>query len=223
MEEMAEFCHNVRAEQSLAPPNNKEHRHLDRSSEKKGQKRLTLVTRYEGKANALPKENKHQGGNGPLNRSRCEGTLRLKGVINTIAEGFVGGSSSSARRQYLHTINNIHIDIDQVPRQLPPITLTNKDFVRDTPYHEQLVGFSGERIDTRGYIDLFTTFGDPSMLYMISIHYLVVELDTSYNVLISRTTLNTLSAIVSTPHLVMKFPSSNGQVVIVKVDQKMAR
>ncbi|RDX99433.1 hypothetical protein CR513_17508, partial [Mucuna pruriens] len=40
----------------------------------------------------------------------------------------------------------------------------------------------------------------------------VVVADTSYNVLIDRLTLNALGAIVSTPYLVMKFPSSNGRV-----------
>ncbi|RDX68477.1 hypothetical protein CR513_52531, partial [Mucuna pruriens] len=90
------------------------------------------------------------------------------------------------------------------------------------PYHEQLGGFLAERIDTRGYIDLLITFGDPRALWSISVHYLVVEVDTSYNVLINRPTLNTLGGIVSTPHLVMNFSSSNDQVVIVKADHKMA-
>ncbi|RDX93053.1 hypothetical protein CR513_24738, partial [Mucuna pruriens] len=52
---------------------------------------------------------------------------------------------------------------------------------------------------------------------------LIVAADTFYNVLISRPALKTLGAIVYTPHLVMKFPSSNGQVVTVKADQKMAQ
>jgi len=28
------------------------------------------------------------------------------------------------------------------------------------PYEDQIVGFSGERVDTKGYIDLFTKFGE---------------------------------------------------------------
>ncbi|RDX88423.1 hypothetical protein CR513_29981, partial [Mucuna pruriens] len=77
------------------------------------------------------------------------------------------------------------------------------------PYHEQLVGFSGERVDTHECIDLLTTFGDLG--------------ETSYNILIDRSTLNTLGATIFTLHLVMTFPSSDGQVMTVKVDQKMAR
>ncbi|RDX75262.1 hypothetical protein CR513_44873, partial [Mucuna pruriens] len=85
-------------------------------------------------------------------------------------------------------------------------------------YHEQLVGFSRECVDTHGYIDLLTTFDDSSVLRMISICYLKMATDTSYNILINRLMLNSLDAIVSTPHLAMKFPSSNGQVVIIKAD-----
>ncbi|RDX99432.1 hypothetical protein CR513_17507, partial [Mucuna pruriens] len=64
---------------------------------------------------------------------RCNDTLRLKGVINTIVGEFVGRSSSLARKWYLHTVNNIHVNTTQVPRQLPPITFTNQDFVGSNP------------------------------------------------------------------------------------------
>jgi len=37
------------------------------------------------------------------------------------------------------------------------------------PYDEQIVGFSGERVDSKGYIDLFTTFGDDSLRKTINI------------------------------------------------------
>ncbi|RDX88826.1 hypothetical protein CR513_29523, partial [Mucuna pruriens] len=48
------------------------------------------------------------------------------------------------------------------------------------------------------YIDLFTTFGDPSAFRTISVRYLVLEVDTSYNVLIGCLALNALGVIVST-------------------------
>ncbi|RDY01716.1 hypothetical protein CR513_14908, partial [Mucuna pruriens] len=90
-------------------------------------------------------------------------------------------------------------------------------------YHEQLINFSGECVDTCRYIDLLTTFDDPSVLRTISVCYLVIEAEMSYNVLINYSILNTLGTIVSTPHLIIKFPFSNVQVVTVKEDQKMAR
>ena len=88
------------------------------------------------------------------------------------------------------------------------------------PYDEQIVGFSGERVDTKGYIDLFTTFGDDSLRKTIIVRYLLVNTNTSYNILLGRPSINRLKVIVSTPHLAMKFPSVNGDIVMVHVDQK---
>jgi len=91
-------------------------------------------------------------------------------------------------------------------------------------YKDQIVGFSGERVDTRGYIDLYTKFGEgAATCKVIKIRYLLVEANTSYNVLLGRPSLNKLGAIVSTPHLAMKFPSASGDVITLHVDQKMAR
>jgi len=51
-------------------------------------------------------------------------------------------------------------------------------------YEDQIVGFSGERVDTRGYIDLYTKFGEGEVTCkVIKIRYLLVEANTSYNVL----------------------------------------
>lgn len=58
---------------------------------------------------------------------------------------------------------------------------------------------------------------------VIGIHYLVVEAHTAYNILLGRPSLNVLGAIVSTPYLVMKFPSEGGKVITMYEDQKMAR
>ncbi|RDX75259.1 hypothetical protein CR513_44877, partial [Mucuna pruriens] len=78
---------------------------------------------------------------------------------------------------------------------------------------------------TYKHIDLFITFSDPSTLRTISVYYLIVAANTSYNVLIDQSTLNALSAIVSTPYLVMKFPSLNGQCHIdsLKVSAKLSK
>ena len=63
-------------------------------------------------------------------------------------------------------------------------------------------------MDTKGYIDLFTTFGeDDSLSKTINVRYLLVNANTSYNILLGRPFINRLKAIVSTPHLAMKFPS----------------
>jgi len=91
------------------------------------------------------------------------------------------------------------------------------------PFREQIIGFSGERVSTKGYIDLMTTFGKSHKTKTIKIRYLVVDAPTSYNVLLGRSSLNKLGAIVSTPHLAMKFPTEKGEIATIYVNQKDAR
>lgn len=67
------------------------------------------------------------------------------------------------------------------------------------PLDEQIVGFSGERVNTRGYVDLHTKFGRVDRgCRTILVRYLIVDVNTSYNVLLGRPSLNKLVAIVST-------------------------
>jgi len=67
-------------------------------------------------------------------------------------------------------------------------------------------------------VDLYTKFGGERQLSKtIKISYLIVDATTSYNVLLGRPSLNVLGAIVSTPHLAMKFPSSTGDIVTIHV------
>jgi len=89
---------------------------------------------------------------------------------------------------------------------------------------EQIVGFSGERVNTKGYVDLHTKFdGTDRGHRTILVRYLIVDVNTSYNALLGRPSLNKLGAIVSTPHLAMKFPSERRGVVTVYADQCTAR
>ncbi|XP_027911521.1 uncharacterized protein LOC114170230 [Vigna unguiculata] len=74
-----------------------------------------------------------------------------------------------------------------------------------TPHNEPIYGFSGERVPT------------------IPIRYLVVDAHTYYNILLGRPSINALGAIVSTPHLAMKFPSPEGDIITVHGDQRAAR
>ena len=92
------------------------------------------------------------------------------------------------------------------------------------PLDKQIVGFSEERVDTKGYIDLHTKFGEPGWgQRTISVRYIVVDVNMSYNALLGRPSLNKLGAIVYTPHLAMKFPSDRGTVATVYADQKTVR
>jgi len=83
-----------------------------------------------------------------------------------------------------------------------------------------IVGFLGEWVDTRGYNYLYTTFGEGRYLCKtIKIRYLRVNANTSYIILLTQSSINCLKAIVSTPHLAMKFPSAAGDIVTLHVDQ----
>jgi len=95
-------------------------------------------------------------------------------------------------------------------------------------YDEEIIGFVGQRVNTRGYINLDTKFGEGNRDYQtIKIRYLLVDAETSYNILIGRSSLNKLGAIVSTPHLAMKFPTDNPsrdrEAVTLHADQKTVR
>ena len=84
---------------------------------------------------------------------------------------------------------------------------------RDTvhPHAGPLLGFICKRVETRGYIDLTTTFGQGQLSKSFTIWYLLVDAYTSYFSLIGRKTLNELGAIVSTVHPKMKFPTLRGR------------
>jgi len=75
-------------------------------------------------------------------------------------------------------------------------------------------------VSTKGYINLATTFGRRSATRKIKIRYLVVDACMSYNALLGRSSLNKLGAIVSTPHLAMKFPTEKGEIATIYVNKK---
>ncbi|XP_020204927.1 uncharacterized protein K02A2.6-like [Cajanus cajan] len=57
----------------------------------------------------------------------------------------------------------------------------------------------------------------------VVVWYLVVNAQSSYNILIGRPTLNKLGAVVSTSHLKVMYPLPNGAVGVLRVDQEVAR
>lgn len=77
------------------------------------------------------------------------------------------------------------------------------------PFLEPLINFVGETTDTIGYAHLLTTFKDKKVSKSIMIKYLIANVCTSYNA------LDELGAIISTPHLTMKFSSENGRIIVV--------
>ena len=90
-------------------------------------------------------------------------------------------------------------------------------------YDESIYGLSREKVFTHGYIDLYTVFRNGTQTKTIPTRLLVVDAPTSYNVLLGRPSLNTLGAVISTPHLAMKFPSPSGDILTIHDDERRAR
>jgi len=76
----------------------------------------------------------------------------------------------------------------------------------------KIVDFSGKRVDTSGYIDLYTKIGEGSRkCSMIKVKYLIVDANVSYNILLKRPSLTTFNIIVFISHLAMKFRQNSGR------------
>ncbi|GAU30099.1 hypothetical protein TSUD_55830 [Trifolium subterraneum] len=69
-----------------------------------------------------------------------------------------------------------------------------------------LLGFSGESVEILGYVDLRTTFGEGENAKTIMVKYIIVDGQSSYNLILGRPALNGLGAIVFTSHLCIKYP-----------------
>ncbi|XP_025611928.1 uncharacterized protein [Arachis hypogaea] len=89
-------------------------------------------------------------------------------------------------------------------------------------YPNTLYGLGDMPIKPLGYIPHHTTFGKGENSKTLSINFIVVDVGSTYNALIGRTTLNWLAVVVSTPHLCMKFSTPKG-IATVRGDQKLAR
>ncbi|GAV69072.1 hypothetical protein CFOL_v3_12573 [Cephalotus follicularis] len=114
-------------------------------------------------------------------------------------------SGSSADILYKHAFDQLGIPADQ----LKPIK---------TP----LVGFAGETIHHLGSINLSVVAGTAPRQTQVEMTFLMVDTPSPYNAIVGRPGLNLLEPIVSTRHLLMKFPTRFG-VGEVRGDQEVAR
>ena len=90
------------------------------------------------------------------------------------------------------------------------------------PVNAYLRGFSGERVLPLGSIQLVLTLGDPPCQATITVRFLIVDASSAYNMLLGRPSLNTIRAIPSAYHMVIKFPTANG-VGMVRGNQRVAK
>ena len=78
-------------------------------------------------------------------------------------------------------------------------------------------------MEVRGYLELRTTFTNGTTSRTENIRYLVVNVNSAYNILLGRPTLNRLRVVASTRHMKMKLPDLSGRVIVIKSDQEEAR
>ncbi|GAV88404.1 hypothetical protein CFOL_v3_31827, partial [Cephalotus follicularis] len=114
-------------------------------------------------------------------------------------------SGSSADILYKHAFDQLRIPTDQLK-----------------PVKTPLVGFAGDMVHPLGSINLSVVAGTTPCQTQVEMTFLVVDTPSPYNAIIGRPGLNLMEAIVSTRHLLMKFPMRFG-VGEVRGDQQVAR
>ena len=77
------------------------------------------------------------------------------------------------------------------------------------PIRSPLIGFSGEKVYPLGSITLPITVRATPQSSTVMVNFLVIDCPSAYNIILGRPALNTLRAIPSTYHLILRFPTSN--------------
>jgi len=78
-------------------------------------------------------------------------------------------------------------------------------------------------VEVKGYFNLWMIFSDEQEIKIILVRYIMLNASSSYNILLTRPSLNKLGAITSTVHLKMKFPTEARKVVTMRVNRKVSK
>ncbi|XP_059664113.1 uncharacterized protein LOC132309870 [Cornus florida] len=73
-----------------------------------------------------------------------------------------------------------------------------------------LVGFSGDKVYPLGAVTLLVTAGANPKQVTIMVGFVVVDCPSSYNIILGMTALNAIKVIISTYHLLIRFPTEYG-------------
>ncbi|PWG75111.1 hypothetical protein DF186_14360, partial [Enterococcus hirae] len=84
-------------------------------------------------------------------------------------------------------------------------------------YPNSLFELENTPVQSLKYVSLHTTFEKKNQSRTLKINYIVIDINSTYNTLIDRTTLNQLDTIISTLHLYIKFPITK-KITIIKTD-----
>ncbi|GAV76518.1 hypothetical protein CFOL_v3_19991 [Cephalotus follicularis] len=114
-------------------------------------------------------------------------------------------NGSSANILYKHAFDQFRIPVDHLKLVKTP-----------------MVCFAGEMVHPLGSFDLFVVAGTAPRQTQVQMMFLVVDTSSPYNAIIGRPGLNLLEAIVSTRHLLIKFPTRFG-VGEARGDEQVAR
>ncbi|GKU88075.1 hypothetical protein SLEP1_g2380 [Rubroshorea leprosula] len=123
-----------------------------------------------------------------------------------------------------HNVNKVFIDTGSSPDilywscfkkiQLNPSSLQK--------YKGPIYGFDNQPVPVAGVITLPIYVGSEPCFMMAYVSFLVVKMESAFNAILGRATLCELKAVISQPHLCMKFPTPQG-VGVLRGNQKMAR
>ncbi|GKV23708.1 hypothetical protein SLEP1_g33407 [Rubroshorea leprosula] len=123
-----------------------------------------------------------------------------------------------------HNVNKVFIDTGSSPdilywscfqkMQLNPNSLQK--------YEGPIYGFDNQPVQVEGVITLPIYVGSEPRFKMASVSFLVVKMESAFNTILGRATLCELKAVISQPHLCMKFPTPQG-VGVLKGNQRMAK
>ncbi|GKV36702.1 hypothetical protein SLEP1_g44802 [Rubroshorea leprosula] len=138
-------------------------------------------------------------------------------IIHMIMGGLeAGGLSSKQRKLYVREVKHQNRaqkrKFDDADWKNEPVTFTSADFETVVmPHNDPLVtSVMINNCEVEGVLTLHVAFGSGRTYVTPSVRFLVVNMASSFNVVIGRPTLTEIRVVVSQSHLCMKFPTPMG-------------